>query len=118
MWICPISPELDTLTAAARQRSLAAAQNDLPQCVDTLCIRIAQITSDLAGVRSWWGRVSHGEEIKRWLNNLVSTRLRWVRSLRARLDGLASEVVEVFVWAFGVEPKRPFGGGELDVVDV
>ena len=34
------------------------------------------------------------------------------------LDGLGGEVVEVFVRAVGVEPEDPFGGGELDVVDV
>jgi hypothetical protein len=33
------------------------------------------------------------------------------------LDGLGSEVVEVLVRAFGVEPEHPFGGCEFDVVD-
>ena len=34
------------------------------------------------------------------------------------LDGLGGEVVEVLVRAFGVEPEHPFGGGQLDLVDV
>jgi hypothetical protein len=34
------------------------------------------------------------------------------------LDGFGGEVVEVFVRALGVEPMDPFGGGDLDVVDV
>ena len=34
------------------------------------------------------------------------------------LDGLGGEVVEVLVRAFGVEPLHPFGGAQLDVVDV
>jgi len=34
------------------------------------------------------------------------------------LDGLRSEVVEVLVRPFGVEPDDPFGGAELDVVNV
>jgi hypothetical protein len=34
------------------------------------------------------------------------------------LDGQGSEVVEVVVRAFGVEPEHPFGGCELDVVDI
>jgi hypothetical protein len=34
------------------------------------------------------------------------------------LDGLGGEVVEVFVWVFGVEPEHPFGGRDLDLVDV
>ena len=33
-------------------------------------------------------------------------------------DGLGGEVVEVLVRAFGVEPLHPFGGAQLDVVDV
>jgi hypothetical protein len=35
-----------------------------------------------------------------------------------RLDGLGSEVVEVLVGASGVEPDHPFGGRQLDLVDV
>jgi hypothetical protein len=34
------------------------------------------------------------------------------------LDGLGGEVVEVLVRAFGVEPHHPFGGRNLDLVDV
>ena len=34
------------------------------------------------------------------------------------LDGLGGEVVEVLVGAFGVEPEHPFGGADLDVVDM
>ena len=34
------------------------------------------------------------------------------------LDGLGGEVVEVLVGAFGVEPHHPFGGRQLDLVDV
>ena len=34
------------------------------------------------------------------------------------LDSLGGEVIEVFVGPLDVEPEDPFGGGELDVVDV
>ena len=34
------------------------------------------------------------------------------------LGGFGGEVVEVLVRAFGVEPKHPFSGGQLDLVDV
>jgi hypothetical protein len=34
------------------------------------------------------------------------------------LDGLGGEVVEVLVRALCVEPEHPFGGAQLDVVDV
>ena len=34
------------------------------------------------------------------------------------LGGVGGEVVEVLVRAFGVEPLHPFGGAQLDVVDV
>ena len=33
-------------------------------------------------------------------------------------DGLGGEVVEVLVRAFGVESLHPFGGAQLDVVNV
>lgn len=34
------------------------------------------------------------------------------------LGGFGGEVVEVLVRAFGVEPDDPFGGRQLDLVDV
>ena len=34
------------------------------------------------------------------------------------LGGFGGEVVEVFVGPLGVEPDDPFGGGDLDVVDI
>ena len=34
------------------------------------------------------------------------------------LGGFGGEVVEVLMRAFGVEPHDPFGGRELDLVDV
>jgi hypothetical protein len=34
------------------------------------------------------------------------------------LDGLEGELVEGLVRAFGVEPHHPFGGRQLDLVDV
>jgi hypothetical protein len=46
--------------------------------------------------------------------------LRWGVSVLVveLLDGLGGEVVEVLVRAFGVEPHHPFGGRNLDLVDV